>query len=306
MTGDAYQVGMLVTHPGCSEWGLGKVLEVKGNKVKIHFKDDHEKDFRTISSDLVPLEIATDQSDPTLDNLPPFSGDHFDVKAKRVTIDDGIQRFKQIFPRGFHDPDYLGTGKTGAQEFGERRYKIKAHEHYLETLGQGRGPDLLAKGDIDELIRRACSVVSRNLNLLVSFENMALRDGLKADPEAAARFFDHLFVFVAGAEEACFAPLADSLLQLPVAEGKARVATWPVLTILPFLADPHQFMFLKPEPTKECVERLRFDIQYSSELRWITYRKLMEMSDLLLERLRPLGAQDYIDVQSFIWVIAEY
>jgi hypothetical protein len=306
MTGDAYQVGMLVAHPGRSEWGLGKVLEVKGNKVKIHFKDDHEKDFRTISSDLVPLEIATDQSDPTLDNLPPFSGDHFDVKAKRVTIDDGIQRFKQIFPRGFHDPEYLGTGKAGAQDSGERRYKIKAHEHYLETLGQGLGPDLLEKGDIDELIRRACSVVSRDLNLLVSFENMALRDGLKADPEAAAQFFDRLFAFIAGAEETRFTPLAESLLQLPVAEGKARVATWPVLTILPFLADPQQFMFLKPKVTEECAERLRFDIQYSSELRWVTYRKLMEMSDLLLERLRPLGAQDYIDVQSFIWVIAEY
>ena len=306
MTSDAYQVGMLVTHPGCSDWGLGKVLEVKGNKVKIHFKDDHEKDFRTISVDLVPLEIATDQSDPTLDNLPPFSGDHFDVKAKRVTINDGIQRFNQIFPRGFHDPDYLGTGKSGAQDSGERRYKIKAHEHYLEALGQGCGPDLLAKGDIDELILRACSVVSSDLNLLSPFENMALRDGLNADPEAAGKFFDRLFAFIADAQETRFAPFAESLLQLPVAEGKAKVATWPVLTILPFLADPQQFMFLKPEPTKECAERLRFDIQYSSELRWITYRKLMEMSDLLLERLRPLGARDYIDVQSFMWVIAKY
>jgi hypothetical protein len=38
----------------------------------------------------------------------------------------------------------------------------------------------------------------------------------------------------------------------------------------------------------------------------LTYKKLMQMGGQLLERLRPLGAQDYIDVQSFIWVIAKY
>jgi hypothetical protein len=32
----------------------------------------------------------------------------------------------------------------------------------------------------------------------------------------------------------------------------------------------------------------------------------MQLADHLLERLRPLGAQDYIDVQSFIWVVAKY
>ena len=65
-------------------------------------------------------------------------------------------------------------------------------------------------------------------------------------------------------------------------------------------------MFLKPKVTNECADRLRFNLQYSANLRWLTYRKLVEMSDWLLERLRPLGARDYIDVQSFIWVIAKY
>ena len=81
-----YQPGMLVRHPSKSEWGLGKVLEVRGNVVKVYFKDDNEKDFRAISVDRVSLEVIPDQSDSVLDNLPPFLGDRFDVKAKKVTF----------------------------------------------------------------------------------------------------------------------------------------------------------------------------------------------------------------------------
>src|SRR5262249_27102841 len=58
--------------------------------------------------------------------------------------------------------------------------------------------------------------------------------------------------------------------------------------------------------TKECAERLRFEIQYSAQLRWITYRKILDMAELLLDRLRTLGARDFIDVQSFMWIIARY
>ena len=308
MPGTAYQPGMLVRHPKKPEWELGKVLEVRGNVVKVHFKGDNEKDFRAISVDHASLEVVPDQSDPVLDNLPPFLGDRFDVKAKKVTFTDGEQRFKAIFPRGFQDPEYLGSGKLGKEESGERNYKWKAHERYVETLGTGQGEQLLAAGKLDELAERACMLVSKDLNLLSPFENMAFRDGLSGDAAAAQRFFRALFEFISAGtpREDLFKPLADALVLLPVEEGKARVATWPVLTILPFLARPDRFMFLKPEPTKECADRMRFNLQYRSDLPWLTYHKLMEMSDNLLERLRPLGARDYIDVQSFIWVIAKY
>jgi hypothetical protein len=307
MPAATYQPGMLVRHPKKSEWGLGKVLEVRGNVVKVHFKGDNEKDYRAISVDRAPLEVVPDQSDPVLDNLPPFLGDRFDVKAKKVTFTDGEQRFKAIFPRGFHDPDYLGAENI-RKKTGERNYKWEAHERYVEALGTGQGEQLLATGKLDELAERACMVVSKDLNLLSPFESMAFRDGLSGNAAAAERFFRALFEFISAEipREDLFEPLADALLSLPVEEGKARAATWPVLTILPFLAQPDRFMFLKPEPTKECADRMRFNLQYRADLPWVTFHKLMEMSDDLLDRLRPLGARDYIDVQSFIWVIAKY
>ncbi len=305
---EAYEKGLLVRHPGKVEWGLGKILEVRGKVVTVHFKDDNEKDFREIATDRVSLDITGEQSDPSLDNLPPFLGDRFDVKAKRVTFEDGRRRFLTIFPRGFHDPDYRGSKQPGKEDLGERNYKWEAHERYVEALGGGEAERLLAAGAVEELIERACRVTTQQMNLLSKFEAMAFRDGLTGSQTAAKGFFEGLLPFIAAdaPRDDLFEPLAAALRALPVKEGRARVATWPVLTILPFLAKPDRFMFLKPGPTQECAARMRFDLQYSADLRWLTYRKLMQMGGQLLEGLRPWGARDYIDVQSFIWVIAKY
>jgi len=64
-------------------------------------------------------------------------------------------------------------------------------------------------------------------------------------------------------------------------------------------------MFLKPEVSKECADRLAFNLNYTPTLNWLTYQKLLEMSKLLMEHLRPLGAREMIDVQSFMWVIGQ-
>jgi len=307
MAEDNLQEGMLVRNPKVPEWGLGKVLQIRGSIAKVHFPDD-DRDFRAIATDRVSLTIAIGESDPRLDNLPPFLGDRFDVKAKRVSFQDGLNVFNREFPRGFNDPIYLGAEKPGASEYGERNYKLAACQRYKEELGDGKLEALLAADKISELTRLAYTVTSKEINLLSPFETMAFRDGLMGGEARAKAFFVALADYL-GAEspgEPEFSAFADAVVQLPVATGRARVATWPVLTILPFLADPTRFMFLKPEPTNEYADRLRWDIQYSSELRWVTYKHVAAMCDWLLERLRPLGARDYIDVQSFIWVIARY
>jgi len=143
--------------------------------------------------------------------------------------------------------------------------------------------------------------------LLSPYEAMAFRDGLIASDKTAAEYFRALFLFVEGGpNQQSFNAFASAVTNLPVQEGRARVATWPVLTLPPFLADPNRFMFLKPEPTQACADRLRFDLLYDSSLRWVTYERLMTMGEILLNELKPLGAQDFIDVQSFMWVIQKY
>ena len=297
--------GMLVRHPKKPEWGLGKVLVAGGGSATVFFKDD-PADYRKFLLDRISLDIAEIQSDPILDNLPPFVDGKFSTKTKKVTIQDGIEEFKRRFPLGFEDPSYLGGKSVGV--YGERNYKLHAHERYLEAFGDGRGEALLAAGKFDELRDQAQAIATKEkMNLLSPYEAMAFRDGLAASDTVTAEFFSALFDFVRnGPEPQEFKALANAVNNIPVETGRSRAATWPVQTLFPFLADPARFIFLKPEPTKACADRLRFELLYDSTLHWVTYERLLEMGTHLLEKLRPLGAKDFIDVQSFMWVIEKY
>ena len=69
-----------------------------------------------------------------------------------------------------------------------------------------------------------------------------------------------------------------------------------------YLADPFKHMFLKPQVTKSAAESLGFDLKYDATPNWLTYDALLRLGYTYLERLRPMGARDFIDVQSFIYV----
>jgi hypothetical protein len=294
--------GILVRHPGKPEWGLGRVLDVQGTKVKVYFRDlpgDHpEAAVIILDTRYVALEVTVVQSDPFLDNLPPYRDGRFVQPPKtRVTLEQGIMKFHSLFPLLFKDRAYIGDAKSG-----ERWYKWAAHQLFETTLGNDQIGALLASDGVDEVRHRALAVEGRT-NLLAVFEKAALRDGLR-DDAAATKYFNSLrkVLNTPVIEPGSFSDYLAAVEDLPSGGGTSP-AKWTVATILPYLAQPHRFMFLKPLVTQDCAARLTFDLAYSTELSWNTYSRLLEMSKCLLDFLQPYGAVDFIDVQSFIWVI---
>lgn len=302
------KVGMLVVMPKRPEWGPGKVLEIKGTRVLVFFRDvrkssiDDAVKWLDLARGAV-LEPAPVQSDPWLDNLP-FRDGRLVLTRPPRTMAQAIESFLHQFPEGFKDPGYLGDRKSG-----ERNYKCEAHEKYLQLLGNGEGQRLLAEGNLDEVISRAKQVWNR-VNLMTSFEKAAMSDGLK-DEAAAQNYFEALFAFIDATEpnRELFERLAAALEGLP-APG-SRVACWPNMTTLPFLARPDVFMVLKHDVSHVAADLLAFDLQYDSQLNWTTYDRLMTLSRLLKQALMgqdepALVPQDFIDVQSFMYVVASY
>jgi hypothetical protein len=296
-----YQHGDYVINPNRPEWGPGKVLNVEGAVVTVYFRDCHARPVRKIETGYVELQPAGISSDAVLDNLPPYDAAGGKLARKRVTHDDGVRMFRSHFPLLFDDPAYLGNRASG-----ERNYKLEACAAFQELLGNGAGRQLLDKGDLEELRKRLLTVEGL-LNLLSPYEKMALSDGLHN--EAAARdYFAALFDVIEhdGVDRESYCALISAVGNLPHEEGKARVATWPVLTQYPFIARPDCHMFLKPEVTKACAARMTFNLNYDSKLNWVTYAQLIRLAQMLFNELEPLGAKDYIDVQSYIWVIGAY
>ncbi len=159
---------------------------------------------------------------------------------------------------------------------------------------------MLKRGEFTEIAARAMKVESPT-NLLFSFENMALRDGIRS-PEGARAFAEGLddFLHGAGKLERKFERWCETVARLP--KKQSRVLTHPVVTIFGFIAQPETHIYLKPNITRRAAREYEFDFQYNSKPTWETYASLLGFAELIMRDLKDLKPRDMIDVQSFIWV----
>lgn len=293
------QPGQLVEHPTRPQWGPGKVLRVERDQALVFFVDagPHNgaaKNPIPLVLSVVALKPASVTKHPRLDNLAPLEGDSVTGDQTYVSLAQGISHFLHLFPGGL---------ASEAFHEGERGYKWAAHLECARALGKRDFARLLQHQDYEEIAQRARHIISM-VNLLASFEVMALNDALKS-PEGQRRFAGRLFDLLHGdgAVEDRFTHFAEALMGLP--QKQSRVATWPIQTILPFLYDPSTHMFLKPGVTQQAALRCAFDLKYEAKPNWITYGRLLKLCDILFHELRDLRPRDYIDLQSFIWCIGD-
>jgi len=297
---EKYTEGTLVELPPKPDFGLGKVLKLSGGKVYVFFRNQPNQEALIFKLDNSQLTTAAVQSDPVLDNLPPFieqpNGSlKLSGKSKRWTLQRTIEAFHTEYPLGFSDSAYL-------KEKGERNDKWAAHELYVASIGEGQGQKLLAEDNISEVTRRILAVASK-AKMFGSFETMAITDALQ-NQQAAHRFYTALFAVLDSPviTEVVYQPYIDSVLDLPQEAGKSKVAIWPVVTLLPFIAQPDRHMFLKPTNSLAAAEALAFDLRYQSQPNWRTYEALLEMGRVYFKEIEHLGPRDLMDVQSFLWL----
>jgi hypothetical protein len=215
--------------------------------------------------------------------------------SRKSTLSAGARRcrakFLHYFPKGFGDPDYVGS---------ERNYKWNAHLRWEDVLNQNAFRALLDVGHYQEIARHAISIESRT-NLLFSFEKMALRDAVKSRGGAQA-FAQGLYDFLYGDgnTEARFNRWRDAVAALP--RRQTRVLTWPVVTVMGFIAQPRVHMYLKPTVTRRAAQAYGFGFVYRSDPSWETYLSLLDFARIVARDTSDLHPRDLIDVQSFIWV----
>ena len=200
--------------------------------------------------------------------------------------------FTKFFPRGFKDAKYVDW---------ERNYKLRAHEDWQRVLNQRAFRKLLKDGRHEEVAAMAVRIESQT-NLLFSFEKMALRDAVRSR-DGARVFAEGLFEMVhgRGSMAARFDRWCQAVGSLP--RKQTRVLTHPAVTVFPFIADPTNHIFLKPNVTKDAAQRYNFDFRYETTPSWNVYSQLLDFAGLIASDLKAKGPRDMIDIQSFVWVI---
>lgn len=202
------------------------------------------------------------------------------------------KKFLHYFKKGYADATYISW---------ERQYKLDAHFHFQQALNKREYQRLLLAKKYSEIALTVVRVESRT-NLLFSFEKMALRDAVKS--ANGAKIFAHgLFNYVYGTKslEERFNDFSEAIACLP--RKQTRVHTWPLQTVFGFLANPQEHISLKPRVTQIAAEKYQFGFQYKSKPNWESYRSLLDFAEQVRKDTVDLKPQDYIDLQSFIWVM---
>jgi hypothetical protein len=215
-----------------------------------------------------------------------------DEKKREKARKRCAKKFLYYFRKGYEDATYIEW---------ERDYKWQAHLEFRDKLDRKTFEELIRKREFKTVADIAVKLESRT-NLLFSFEKMALRDAVKSK-EGAALFSQGLFDYVYGSADlkARFETWVDRVGRLP--RKQTRVLTWPLVTVFGFIGNPEEHMFLKPKVTKEAAAKYLFPFEYTSKPNWNTYQSLLAFAEQVRKDTKSIRPKDYIDLQSFIWVM---
>ncbi|MFL6843588.1 MAG: hypothetical protein ACJ8ER_01760 [Allosphingosinicella sp.] len=199
-------------------------------------------------------------------------------------MDGAIARFLEFMPGG------LRGDRSVSQE---REYKLDASRALNSILAL---EDALEATEMDARAVRRAPVW---LNILSPYESMHIKQVLE-NPEGPA--------FLRSAARFASADYAAGAQGMENALRKYGRQSWPKATYLGYLWRPADNMFCKPAVTQDFAQRIghEFHHVYSPEITERVYRSLMDLADQTLAATRTLGAEDYIDVQSFIYVVGGY
>jgi hypothetical protein len=293
--------GMLVQH---ASLGLGKVVALEEKAVHVYFVSSDARHATKLRLPTV-LPFLTPAASPNawLSGLSPFA---LDAKTDRYCLGtiwlsqaEAVARFREVYPEGFTDPKYVGDNADKRQRISRWR---RAHDLYVKALGGGQGERLLAADDVGGLVERAAGVERHVRALHRDAESASLDDALK-DLDAARVFFAALFELLAAKapEASRFEAVATAVAAMTPDEPQE--SRWPIVTLLPFVARPDLHMLLRPRFARDVAHRLGLELAYEPRPNWATYSSLLGSTEALLQKLRPLGARDHADVDSFMHVV---
>lgn len=296
-----FEKGMLVQH---ASLGLGKVVALEPKAIHVFFVG---RDSRFAAKLRLPdaatlLRPASPEERVWLGGVSAFSLDassgRYGLAETWIPHDEAVARFLLAYPRGFADPLYTGDGKSRQARPARIR---RAHEAFVETLGNGKGERLLAAGELPKLVAGALAIEKTAGANQSGADKASLAPGLQ-DEGAARAFFAALFDLLASAApaQAGFDALAAAVAGFPHAPASSA---WPLVTLLPFLAQPDRHVLLRPKLTTQAAHRLGLELRFAADPNWVTYSTLLRSSGQLLEKLRGIGARDLADVDAFLTVV---
>lgn len=284
--------------------GVGKVVAVEPTAVHVFFPDAEKRFAAKLRWPQASSYLTSEGIDPNpwLQGLTSFAFDarsgRYALAANFLSHDDALAEFLHVYPEGFLDRAYVGTGKGTRDRASRWR---AANAEWTRSLGGGEGERLLADGDVREVTKRALKSAAHVTDLTGLMELEELAEALEPG-DVVKEYFDALFALLAATTPT--RPRVERVFTSSEALGVDPGQAWTMATLLPFVADPQRQVLLVPKLATGAAARLGCDLKMKPLPTWASYAALRELSTQLLEKLRPNGARDFVDTEAFLHSIA--
>ena len=277
--------GDRVRNPARPEWGQGVVAtSPAAGKVCVLFREAGEK---VLSLRHAKLDVlgADAPADPWLEAM------RFDdTRSGRPYVGprEAMGIFTARYPEGFRDPLYLEK---------ERRGKLEARELVRRELSS----EALAAGPRTRRLEQTCELALRALarsGVVFPGDRTLLRRAL-AKPAGRGRFAAALddLLHGRGAPDGRFLAFAETL-------GELDAGRWTLATAFPFLANPGEWMLVRPTELENAAALFRFELGLRPEIDRSSYGRVLAMARVVGASIAELEPADLFDVQAFLQTVA--
>jgi 5-methylcytosine-specific restriction enzyme B len=199
--------------------------------------------------------------------------------------------FRETYPgiTSLSDPRFVSE---------EIAYKRQAAKEATSLLGASQMRHLLGSEEYQQLTQRVRKICQKT-NLLYLATPLSSDCSILFEREdRRSGFWQKLYELLHGEQ-----PLLDRFdAYLKFVELAKLPNKWTFPTYLLFLLHPTQAIFVKPRRMAQSLQMVDPDFVLESKPSAAQYRHILDVASSLLESFSARGAQDFIDVQSLIWV----
>lgn len=303
------RVGSYVTHSLRPAWGVGKVFAYSIQHVLVGFRSLPESErFKRMEWRPGLLEAAKGVTyDLELDSwkVEADSTCHYigvesrpkRAKAALWTKEEAMERFLAKYADGFVDAWYRSSHRearlaqhrlwhealpgTMLRDLATEQPHVAA-QRILTVLELREKPLLHPKNELGRL--RAAFMRTERMPPFL----LALADLIDTRLVTATHYDALLAAFAA--------------LETP---PKRTPMSWPIVTVLPFIANPSRHVLVKPNAMRAAAAGLGFDLKFRPAPNWATYERSLAFGQELLYFIKKRGGEDMIDVHAFITALVE-
>jgi hypothetical protein len=291
----------LVRHTKRPEWGLAILAWERKSTRAYQFEDGKLRKIRKGYYKL--LEPAGDdlgdRADRIRKNLRRIvnAGADADVKVVEAVCPFSAQvaLFKQLYPGGFEDPDWIEDHRrSDGNPLKRHRSPIVAEAR--EALSEARCEEAISSDGHEELADITADLLART-DLVPVSRAKALR-GLGS--EEKRKFVESLSQLLhgEGSYEQRFKAYLDTLAEL-----FEERPSWRLATVLPGIFDPQTHVVVRRSAFLRQAGSIAPTAEYSRRATARSYRNYQRVATETRKRLASAGheARDLLDIHDFIW-----